>query len=183
MRKLTAAVLATLIVLLAAVQGAAGAPPGYRSILTGRTAEGGSWELSADRSRLAGRPGVCLDLGATLSDGTSTAGGGGCFSGSLRAGGNVAPTAVSTGSGDTTTSSLVGGIATYRARFARVTFADGERLRIRARLGPKGWRRALGTRIRFFAADALRITTARPRSVVLLDARGRRVGRSPIGPS
>ena len=83
MRKLTAAVLATLIVLLAAVQGAAGAPPGYRSILTGRTAEGGSWELSADRSRLAGRPGVCLDLGATLSDGTSTAGGGGCLSGSL----------------------------------------------------------------------------------------------------
>jgi hypothetical protein len=179
-RKLTSLGLATLILLLA-LQGAAAAPPGYRSILTGRTAEGGSWALSADRSRLGGRPSVCLDLTATLADGTSPGGGGGCFSGSLRAGGNVAPAALSTRSGDTITSSLVGGIATYRARFARVKFANGKLLRIRTRLGPKGWRRALGTRIRFFAADALATTVARPRSVVLLDAKGRRVGGAPIG--
>lgn len=160
---------------------AAAAPPDYRSILSGPASGGGSWELSADRSRLEGYPAVCLDLTPTFADGTSPGRGGGCFAGSLRPVGNVAPVAVSSKSGDTTTSNLVGGIATYRARMARVKFADGTVLDTRVRLGPRGWRRALGTRIRFFALDALGDTTAQPRSVVLRNGRGRRVGGRPIG--
>jgi hypothetical protein len=68
-----------------------------------------------------------------------------------------------------------------RARSVVVGFRDGARLRVRARPAVRGWSRLLGTRVRYFAADALAKTAARPRRVLVYDGRGRRIGRSHVG--
>jgi hypothetical protein len=155
----------------------AAAAAGFTSLLTGPTANG-TFELSAQKQQSAGLKGVCLDLSATFADGTSPGSGGGCAFGSLKAGGNILPVSTSSGSGDTKTSSLVGGLVVSRARTVRVRFADGKTLKVTTKAPPKAFRRLLGTRVRAFAGDALAVTSARVSSVSGYDARGRRVARA-----
>ena len=58
-------------------------------------------------------------------DGFNPGTGTGCAAGSLRAAGNVVPVSASSATGDTTTSYVVGGIVTAKARRVVVAFADG----------------------------------------------------------
>ena len=110
---------------LALAAPAAAAPEGYDRLITGATANG-SFELSAKHQRIGGARGVCLNLEETFADGSTPGAGGGCFAGSIHAGGDVAPVATSASSGGVPTSSLVGGIVTRRARRVVVRFADGK---------------------------------------------------------
>lgn len=170
LRPLLAAVAA---ILLLPVTAAAATTP----ILTGPLAGGGSWAISAKHQKIGGITGVCLNLDAALPDGFNPGTGTGCAAGSLRAGGNVVPVSSSSASGDTTTSYVVGGIVTAKARSVVVSFADGKTLRVRTKAGPKAWSRVLGSAVRYFGADALPITTANVTRVTGFDAHGRRVAR------
>jgi hypothetical protein len=176
----TAAALGLSTVLVGAAAPVQAGPPGYTRLLTGH-AEDGRWELSAKRERLSGTRLLRLDLTQTFADGTSPGGGGGCFAGRLELRGNVAPVFTSAATGDRVTSSLIGGLVPSRARSVVVGFRDGARLRVRARPAVRGWSRLLGTRVRYFAADALTKTAARPRRVLVYDGRGHRIGRSHVG--
>jgi hypothetical protein len=85
------------------------------------------------------------------------------------------------GSGKDTIASVVGGFAVAQAREVTITFANGKRQSVPTRLGPPAWRRALGTQIRFFAADCLRVTTSAARWVAIYNSRGKRIGRVKLG--
>jgi hypothetical protein len=67
-----------------------------------------------------------------------------------------------------------------RARWVVVGFRDGARLRVRARPAVRGWSRLLGTRVRYFAADALAKTAARPGACSSTTVAAR-IGRSHVG--
>jgi hypothetical protein len=176
----TAAALGLSILSIAAAAPVQAGPPGYTPLLTGQ-AQDGRWELSAKHERLSGTRFLCLDLTQTFADGTSPGGGGGCFAGRLELRGNVAPVFTSAATGNRVTSSLIGGLVPSRARSVLVVFRDGARVPVRARPAVRGWSRLLGTRVRYFAADALAKTAARPRRVLVYDRRGRRIGRSHVG--
>lgn len=174
--------LAVLTVLAAAAlaqsPASSSAPPGYQILYSGNPPGGGSWELAAKRRKLSGYSGLCLSFTTRTAEGVEFSGVG-CAGGSLRAWGNVFP--VSTGFGGDTNVNLVGGFAVDRARKAVISFADGKRVTVGTRIGPSGWRRGLGEPVRFFVVNAFSRTKAAPRSVAVLDARGRRIGRSKIG--
>ena len=89
---------------------------------------------------------------------------------------------ISVGPGKDKKVSIVGGFAHAQARKVTITFANGKRQTMATRRGPPGWRSALGTRIRFFAADCLRVTTAPARWVAVYNSRGRQIGRVKLGP-
>ena len=127
---------------------------------------------------LQGTKGVCLTLGATFADGTSPGSGTGCGYGSLSAGGNILPVSASSASGDTKTSSLVGGIVVASARTVKVQFTDGKQMTLRAKRPPKGWGSMLRARVRTFAGDALPVSVASVKRAIGYDGRGRRVARS-----
>lgn len=142
------------------------------------TATGGShWELAVRRIRLSGYPGLCLVLDVEPPNGFGVQAKH-CAAGSIARAG-VEPLAV--GPGKDKTVSIVGGFAVAQARKVTITFANGKRLSVATRLGPPGWRRALGTRIRFFAADCLRVTTSAARWVAIYNSRGKRIGRVKLG--
>jgi hypothetical protein len=154
------------------------APPGFRPIFSGNPPGGGHWDLSARRRRIAGFRALCLSFTTRTPEGVE-ASGVGCGGGSLRAVNNVFPVASGYGGGINT--NLVGGFTAARARRAVITFADGKRVTVGTRLGPLGFRRALGEPIRFFVVNAFLRTRTAARSVSVFDARGRRIGRSKIG--
>ena len=154
------------------------APPGYRVLFAGNPPTGGHWNLSAKRRTIAGHPALCLSFTTRTPEGAEFFGIG-CGGGTLRAWHNVFP--VSSGYGGNVDTNLVGGFTVARARTALISFADGRRLRVATRLGPRGFRRALGEPIRFFVVNAFTRTRAPARSVTVLNARGRRIGASRIG--
>jgi hypothetical protein len=154
------------------------APPGYRVLFSGNPPGGGHWDLSARRRSLSGYPGLCLSFTTKTPDGFEVSGSG-CAGGTLRAWSNVFP--VASGYGGNMNKNLVGGFTTARARKAVITFADGKRVTVATRLGPTSFRRALGEPIRFFVVNAFARTKSAPRSVSVLDAGGRRIGRGKIG--
>jgi len=174
-RRPLAVLLAGTAVLLPATAASA-APPGFERLISGATQHGG-FELSAKHERIGGKPGICLDLSETFADGSSPGSGGGCFAGSLAAGGNIAPVATSASSGGAVTSSLVGGIVPAATRRVVVTFADGAKLTMKRPPRVTGWGRALGKRVRFYAADALATTAAAAKVVRAYDKRGKRIGK------
>jgi len=153
-------------------------PAAAKVIQTGPLAAGGTWSLSAERKQLQGTKGVCLTLAATFADGTSPGSGTGCGYGSLRAGGNILPVSANSASGDTKTSSLVGGIVVASARTVKLQFTDGKAMTLRAKRPPKGWGSMLQARVRTFAGDALPVSAASVKRAIGYDARGRRVARS-----
>jgi len=153
-------------------------PPGYRVLYSGNPPGGGAWDLSAKRRKLSGYSGLCLSFTTRTPEGVEFSGVG-CAGGSLRAWGNVFP--MSSGYGGNLNTNLVGGFAADRARKAVISFADGRRVTVGTRIGPRGWRRALGEPVRFFVVNAFPRTKAAARSVSVLDARGRQIGRSKIG--
>jgi hypothetical protein len=180
-RRLRYAIVVGLAAFAASPAATSAAPPGYVHILGGRTKSGGAWELSAQRTKLEGHSAVCLDLTETFADGTTPGAGGGCAAGQLRAGQNVFPVATSSKTGDQVTSSLVAGIVVSRARTVRIRFGDGKVLRLRTHTGPRGWNHLLGSSVRWYGADALQTSTARPVHVTLYDRHRRRIGGRRIG--
>jgi hypothetical protein len=146
-------------------------------ILTGRLAAGGSWTLSGHHQSIGPSKGLCLNLDVVLADGSSPGTATGCAAGSLSAVHNVW-TMSARSAGTALTSYEVAGIVTSRARVVQVTFANGKRKRVRAKTGPRGWRRALGTRVRYFGFDALPATTTTVKTVTAYDRHHRRVARS-----
>ena len=176
-------VLAVLIALAAAAavhaSPASPAPPGYRTLFAGNPPSGGHWDFSAKRRRIAGHPALCMSFTTRPANGAEFSGIG-CGGGTLRALHNVFP--IATGYSGSIDTNLVGGFTAARARRAVVRFADGRRITVATRLGPIGFRRALGGEpIRFFVLNAFARTRAAPRSVTVFTARGRQIGRSPIG--
>lgn len=154
------------------------APPGYRIVFSGNPPGGGAWNLSARRRTLSGYPGLCLSFTTRTPEGVEFSGMG-CAGGSMRAWNYVFP--ISSGYGGNMNTNLVGGFTVARARKAVITFADRKRVTVSTRLGPPTLRRALGEPIRFFVVNAFSRTKAAARSVSVLDARGRQIGRSKIG--
>jgi hypothetical protein len=163
---------------LAYAPASAPAPPGYRVLYSGNPPGGGAWDLSAKRRKLSGYSGLCLSFTTRTPEGVEFSGVG-CAGGSLRAWDNVFP--ISSGFGGNLNTNLVGGFAADRGRKAVISFADGKRVTVGTRIGPPGWRRALGEPVRFFVVNAFSKTKAVARSVSILDAHGRQVGRSKIG--
>jgi hypothetical protein len=157
----------------------ASAPPGYRVIFSGRPKGGGAWKLAASRQILSGRPAVCLRFTTTSSVGVASSGRG-CAGGSLTDWDNVFSIASGYASGFNM--NLVGGFAVSAARKAVVSFADGKQVTVVTRNGPLGLRHALGVPIRFFVVNAFPRTKAAARSVSVLDAQGREIGRNKLGP-
>lgn len=158
---------------------AAAAHAGPRAtILSGPLHGGGTWTLAAERSAIGSLRALCLHLGATFPDGSSPGTGTGCAAGSLRARHSVFTVTESSHAGATQTSYLIGGVTVSRARTVRIFFADGKRLRLRTSQAPRTWRRALGTRVRYFGGDALAVTGAKVRRVSAYDRRGRRIANS-----
>jgi hypothetical protein len=170
LRLLLAAVLALLV--LPSTAGAAPAP-----LLSGPLAAGGTWAITAHHKSIGGFKGLCLEMRPTLADGFSPGSGTGCAAGSIRAVGNVVPVSMRSTSGDTTTAHVVGGIVIAKARKVVVSFADGKRLKVATKAGPKRWSRVLGAKVRYFGADALPTSTADVTRVTGYDARGHRVAR------
>jgi hypothetical protein len=161
------------------VPAASPAPPaGYKTIMSGTATGGAHWELAARRTKLSGLAGLCLVLDVEPPNGFGVQVKH-CAAGSISKA-KVEPVAI--GPGSDADVFIVGGFAVAQARKATITFADGKRLTVATRRGPPGWRRALGTKIRFFAADGLRVTTSPARRVAIYDARGRRIGRVKLGP-
>ncbi len=180
MRRIGVLAILTVTAAIAAVHAptASTAPPGFRVIFAGNPPGGGHWTLSARRRRIAGFGALCLSFTTRTPEGVE-ASGVGCGGGSLRAWHNVFPVASGYGGGIDT--NLVGGFTPARARRAVITFADRKRVTVATRLGPLGFRRALGEPIRFFVVNAFLRTRTAARSVSVFDARGRRIGRSKIG--
>jgi hypothetical protein len=170
------ALLVTAAGVLLPATAAPAAPAGYERLVAGAT-QHGQFELSAKHQRIGGDRGLCLDLSETFADGSSPGSGGGCFSGSLKAGGNVAPVSTTASAGGTVTSSLVGGIVPAATRRVVVRFADGAKLTIKHPLRVAGWGRALGVRVRYYAADALATTAAAPKAIRAYDGHGKRIGK------
>lgn len=177
-RPLALLILGAVTTALAYAPASAPAPPGYRVLYSGNPPGGGAWDLSAKRRKLSGYSGLCLSFTTRTPEGVEFSGVG-CAGGSLRAWGNVFP--MSSGYGGNLNTNLVGGFAADRARKAVISFADGRRVTVGTRIGPRGWRRALGEPVRFFVVNAFPRTKAAARSVSVLDARGRQIGRSKIG--
>ena len=175
--------LAVLIVLVAGAALAraplsAPALPGYRILFAGNPPTGGHWNLSAKRRTIAGHPALCLSFTTRTPEGVEFSAIG-CGGGTLRGLHNVFP--VASGYGGNVDTNLVGGFTVARARAAVISFADGKRVRVATQLGPPSFRRALGERIRFFVVNAFTHTRAPARSVAVLNAPGRLIGRSKIG--
>jgi hypothetical protein len=154
------------------------APPGYRVLYSGNPRGGGAWDLSAKRRKLSGYSGLCLSFTTRTPEGVEFSGVG-CAGGSLRAWDCVFP--ISSGFGGSLNTNLVGGFAADRARKAVISFADGKRVTVGTRIGPAGWRRALGEPVRFFVLNAFSKTKSAARSITVLDVLGRQIGRGKIG--
>jgi hypothetical protein len=152
-------------------------PPGNTLFASGPLTGGGTWDFSAKRTSIQGVKGVCLDLTPTFADGSGPGGGGGCIAGSLKAAKGIGDVAISSKTGETTTTSLVGGLVYSRAKRVKITFADGKTLRLKTHRPPKGWRRLLKTRVRYYAGDALAVTAAKQAKIAIFDKKGHRISR------
>jgi hypothetical protein len=172
--------LAVAAVLLLPAPAVAAPPPGNTLFASGPLTGGGTWDFSAKRTSIQGVKGVCLDLTPTFADGSGPGGGGGCIAGSLKAAKGIGDVAVASKSGDTTTTSLVGGLVYSRARTVKITFVDGKVLKLKTKRPPKGWRRLLGSRVRYYAADALAVTAAKQRKIAIYGRSGHRISRRTI---
>ena len=146
--------------------------------MSGTATGGADWKLAARRIRLSGFSGLCVVLDVQPPEGLSVQWKH-CAAGSI-AKAKVEP--ISVGPGKDKNVSLVAGFTDAQARKVTITFANGRRQSVATRLGPPGWRRALGTRIRFFAADCLRVITSPARWVAVYNSRGRQIGRVKLSP-
>jgi len=162
---------------VAACTAVAAPPAGYKLIATGPAPGGAVWQLSAKHGKLSGLAALCLSFTVQPPppiDVVHTP----CVGGSLRAWNSVFPVSVGPSANRLT---LVGGVTVERARRIVVTFGDGTKLTVPARLGPPSFRRALGENVRFFATNAYPRTKTRARSVTAFDAGGRPLGTSKLG--
>jgi hypothetical protein len=141
-------------------------------------AAGGSWDLSIYHQDIGSIKGVCIDLGATLADGTDHGTATGCAAGDLRVDLGIFPLSSITRTGETQTSSVIAGIVTSKAHDVRLTFADGKHLKILAKPGPKAWHRVLKMNVRYFGADVLPTTATAVKSVSAYDRHDRRISRT-----
>ena len=153
------------------------ARPATRGSTSGPLTGGGTWDFSIKRNKIQGVKGVCLDLTPTFADGSGPGGGGGCIAGSLSAAKGIGDVAISSKTGETTTSSLVGGLVYSTARRVKITFADGKVLKLKTHRPPEGWRRLLKTRVRYYAADALAVTAAKQAKIAIYNRKGQRISR------
>lgn len=178
MRRFAALTVATaaLSVSLAATAGSAPSP-GYTTVLAGTTGEAG-WTLGMKREKVGEHRGICIEIDIALPDGSGGSAGD-CAAGSLSLAGNVLSSGVQLG-GDTTVGHAVGGIVPATARRVVVEFADGKKVRLKAKRPPKEFRKALGTTIRVYAGDALAAPNPNQRSVVAFDRKGKRVARKKL---
>jgi hypothetical protein len=170
-----------LVALAAAATAAVGAGPAAAQgtpVLSGGLAAGGSWNLSIYHQDIGAIKGVCIDLGATLADGTDQGTATGCAAGDLRVDHGILPLSSIARTGETQTSSVTAGIVTSKAHDVRLTFADGKHLKILTKPGPKAWRRVLKMNVRYFGADTLPTTTAAVKSVSAYDRHGHRITRT-----
>jgi hypothetical protein len=137
--------------------------------MSGTATGGAQLKLAVRRIRLSGFPGLCIVLDVQPPSGFGVQQRH-CAAGSI-AKAKVEPIAV--GPGEV---SVVGDFTDAQARKVTISFANGKRQSVATRLGPPAWRRALGTRIRFFAADCLRVTNSPARWVAVYNSRAE--GRS-----
>lgn len=169
--------LAALLAFLVPTSAHAAPPPGNTLLASGPLTGGGTWDFSIKRNKIQGIKGVCLDLTPTFADGSGPGGGGGCIAGQLKATKGIGDVAISSRTGDTTTTSLVGGLVISRAVRVKITFVDGKVLKLKTKRPPKGWRRLLGTRVRYYAGDALAVTAAGQAKIAIYGHRGHRIAR------
>jgi hypothetical protein len=134
--------------------------------------------MTARHQSIGSLKGLCVEVDATLADGSTPGTAGGCAAGSLRASNNIWTLSSRSSAGAALTSYVVVGIVTSRARRVTLTFRDGKHLRVATKPGPSAWRRQLGTSVRYFGVDAQPTTAANVKSVSAYDRHGRRIARS-----
>lgn len=147
-------------------------------LLDGPVAAGGSWELSIHRQSIGPVAGVCIDLDATLPDGSDAGTATGCAAGSLKVDHGLFPLTSTAHAGDQLTSAVIGGIVTARAHEVRVVFRDGKHLRLPVKTGPKAWRHVLKMDVRYFGGDLMAVSSSDVASVSAYDRHGHRLART-----
>jgi hypothetical protein len=175
-RSLTA--LPALLAAVAVLVPAGSASAAGTHLLDGPVAAGGSWELSIHRQSIGSVAGVCVDLGATLADGSDAGTATGCAAGSLKVDHGLFPLTSTAHAGDQLTSAVIGGIVTARAREVRVVFQDGRHLKLATKPGPKAWRHVLKMDVRYFGGDLMAVSSSDVATVSAYDRHGHRLTRT-----